>query len=435
MGTPSVVSRPLTVTGIWLMATTPALAFLQSFHLLVEPLRGGTLRSHTNGMSMSSPATTPGGPVFPTDRQEGWFDSLTVGMPRVHRYLHDEGDRWVMWYHGQDADFHKNGEGVMNIGTGRIGRADSSDGVHWTRTPGQMSLNSVLDLNTEQWWGFDTAHIGLGDVNLGASSRVQSDSSLYFMYYFGGNFEETDVVKEYGLKKPPSGGNTTSPPKGVKMRIGMALSQDGINWSRVEGDHPTGACLDVGEKGEWDQLFVGWPTVINHEQKEFRMYYHSFNPDTKRFTVGLATSQDGMAWNKLGSVFDGGPPGSFDDGGAGRRRIIKVKGLYHMLYEGVSCEGIHSIGLATSQDGKKWTRISDSPVFERSDPASGGWDSGGVTGPDIVDMGDGVWHLYYVGQGPARKGAGGGEPVQCAVGLAVTENDDFTKWERFKTTA
>ena len=30
---------------------------------------------------------------------------------------------------------------------------------------------------------------------------------------------------------------------------------------RVEGEHPTGACVDVGGEGEWDRLFVGWPVV------------------------------------------------------------------------------------------------------------------------------------------------------------------------------
>lgn len=56
--------------------------------------------------------------------------------------------------------------------------------------------------------------------------------------------------------------------------------------SRVEGEHPTGACLDVGGEGEWDRLFVGWPIVINHKEEEFRMYYHALDPDSKKFRVG-----------------------------------------------------------------------------------------------------------------------------------------------------
>lgn len=39
------------------------------------------------------------------------------------------------------------------------------------------------------------------------------------------------------------------------------MSQDGRNWARIEADHHTGALFDVGEAGEWDQLFVGTPQV------------------------------------------------------------------------------------------------------------------------------------------------------------------------------
>lgn len=41
---------------------------------------------------------------------------------------------------------------------------------------------------------------------------------------------------------------------------------------------------------------------------------------------GMATSQDGLAWEKKGPVFDGGPEGAFDEMGAGRRRIVMHDG-------------------------------------------------------------------------------------------------------------
>ncbi len=43
------------------------------------------------------------------------------------------------------------------------------------------------------------------------------------------------------------------------MRPGLAMSQDGLNWARIEGEHHTGAMLDVGEAGEWDELFIANP--------------------------------------------------------------------------------------------------------------------------------------------------------------------------------
>eukprot|EP00904_Undaria_pinnatifida_P003951 jgi/Undpi1/13557/HiC_scaffold_8.g03216.m1 len=372
------------------------------------------------------------GLVFPTEREEGWFDSATVGSPRVHRYLHDEGSRWVMWYHGQDTAWGEEGEGVMDIGTGRIGRAESSDGLTWRRTPGQMPLMSVMDKNTEQWWGFDTAHVGLGDINLGASRRVVTESSVYFMYYFGGDYEETDVQAEFGMSNPTTsgGGGGNAPPKGVRLRIGVALSQDGVNWCRVEGEHSSGACIDVGGDGEWDRLFVGWPVVLNHKEQEFRMYYHSLDPDTQKFTVGMATSQDGMAWEKKGPVFDGGPEGAFDEAGAGRRRIVMLKGVYHMIYEGVNKEGVHALGLATSRDGVEWERVSDKPIFERSPSSSGAWDAGGVSNPEIVELDNGDWYLYYTGQPERGAVEKRGGIATSAIGVAMATGNDLTSWTR-----
>lgn len=40
------------------------------------------------------------------------------------------------------------------------------------------------------------------------------------------------------------------------------MSQDGLNWARIEGEHHTGALLDVGEPGEWDELLIASPQVI-----------------------------------------------------------------------------------------------------------------------------------------------------------------------------
>ena len=43
------------------------------------------------------------------------------------------------------------------------------------------------------------------------------------------------------------------------MRPGLAMSQDGRNWARIEADHHSGALFDVGEDGAWDALFIGAP--------------------------------------------------------------------------------------------------------------------------------------------------------------------------------
>jgi hypothetical protein len=57
------------------------------------------------------------------------------------------------------------------------------------------------------------------------------------------------------------GAASSSTLEGFKLRPGLAMSQDGRNWARIEADHHTGALFDVGEPGEWDELFVGAPQV------------------------------------------------------------------------------------------------------------------------------------------------------------------------------
>jgi hypothetical protein len=47
----------------------------------------------------------------------------------------------------------------------------------------------------------------------------------------------------------------------LRCLLGLAMSQDGRNWARIEGDHHSGALFDVGAPGEWDELFVGQPQV------------------------------------------------------------------------------------------------------------------------------------------------------------------------------
>ncbi len=57
---------------------------------------------------------------------------------------------------------------------------------------------------------------------------------------------------------------------------------------------------------------------------ERRMYYHSFCAAAGRWTVGLATSRDGIAWRKQGPIFSGAPDGGgFDGGGAAACHVVR----------------------------------------------------------------------------------------------------------------
>jgi hypothetical protein len=116
------------------------------------------------------------------------FDSFKIGSARVHRYSRDadsddSGTEYVMWYHGRSHEMEASGGGdatntatstststctLPPLSTGRIGRATSKNGLIWEKQlTGSFSEDAPdvnLGLNKESWWGFDTAHVGLGNV-------------------------------------------------------------------------------------------------------------------------------------------------------------------------------------------------------------------------------------------------------------------------------
>jgi hypothetical protein len=145
--------------------------------------------------------------------------------------------------------------------------------------------------------------------------------------------------------------------------------------------------------------------------------------------VGLAVAKDGlMRWTKRGPVFSGSEQeGKFDSNGASRRHITKLPdGTYCMWYEGVSAEGVHAIGSARSNDGVRWERRSDVPVFAASEDPDA-WDGGGVGSPHLCWLPEKRrWRMYYCGH--ARKEAG--KMAVSSVGVAESLDEEGLKWQR-----
>lgn len=163
----------------------------------------------------------------PSSPDEKVFDNLKIGGCKVHRYSRDsdsDATEYVMWYSGrsieQDSD-----KSLPPLSTGRIGRATSKNGLSWKKdTIGSASEDIegvAVGLNAESWWGFDTAHAGLGSVLLPMSTpALMTDGGCYLMYYMGGNYEETPIA-DYVDKDLPADAKI----KGMKMKIGVCVSQ------------------------------------------------------------------------------------------------------------------------------------------------------------------------------------------------------------------
>lgn len=356
----------------------------------------------------------------PSGTDEDAFDNLKVGGCRVHRYRRenepDSETEYVMWYHGRSVE-QDSDKTLPPLSTGRIGRATSRNGLSWKKDVIGSEAEDIegvsLGLNKESWWGFDTAHAGLGSVLLPMSTpALMMDGGVYLMYYMGGSFDETPIG-DYVDREMPADATI----RGMKMKIGVCVSQDGQTWGRVEGDDPSGACITPYDKNDVntkefsdlreadgspikleEELYVGWPEVlpvINEEkatESGFFMYYSTMTKANKEKVIGCSVSSDGFRWEPRGICLrpDEGTP---DAGGVARCGVYRnavydestgawedASG-YVMYYEGVSKEdNKHRIMMAVSDDGRSWTK--KGVVLDIGTDDS--WDAEGVGSPNIL---------------------------------------------------
>ncbi|GMP58692.1 hypothetical protein CsSME_00022275 [Camellia sinensis var. sinensis] len=399
----------------------------------VEPSSNSNFQEEPTKPNSNQPLSSPNssfsrGLVFDLGPKNSW-DSFEIGSPVVKRYLSDEEERWYMWYHGRSDG---------NPGSDSVGLAVSSNGVHWERGGGPVrsSGDSGLVMNcSKDWWAFDTQSIRPCEVVIMSSTKVRANNAVYWLYYAGFSSEKVDIWDnsvEFTLQNPERArifnGENGGISKVFKSLPGLAMSQDGRHWARIEGEHHTGALFDVGSNGEWDSTFIASPHVVFHGTGDLRMYYHSFDVENGVFSVGIARSRDGIKWVKLGKIIGGGGNGAFDEFGVVNAHVVRNRkeGKYMMVYEGVAADGGRSIGLAESTDGLKvWRRVQSEAVLKPSE--EDGWDNKGVGSPCLVQM-DGVadeWRLYYRG-----IGRGG----QMGIGMAVSEGTEirsFRRWTGF----
>ncbi|KAL0055171.1 hypothetical protein WJX82_008147 [Trebouxia sp. C0006] len=366
------------------------------------------------------------GLVLTTGPSEAW-DHTAVGNPVVRCYLGDNEQRWYMWYSGNNAS----GRAVDAISpcSGSTGVATSSNGVDWTRVPSASSAapsataaedkkksgpkgQGCVMQPGEDWWTFDTCHMAVSDVQILSNNAVATGVGVYWMFYSGASHEDVEAPEGFpGLQAHDS-------IEGLRMRPGLAMSQDGLNWARIEGEHHTGAILDVGEAGEWDELFIANPQVVAAGPGDMRMYYHSFDKVQRRFVVGWASSPDGFKWTKQGPMFSGSTEaGAFDARGIAACNIVRDLDTkkFVMWYEGVAEDNSRSIGMAVSNDGISGWKRWDRPVLTCSDDPEA-WDRGSVGTPCPVSMAGGSWRLYYSG----RQGSSG---AWTGIGMALTSSD------------
>lgn len=292
-----------------------------------------------------------------------------------------EGGVTRLYYGGGDATGACAG---INDSTWRIGLAESTDGVTFTRVAGDQAGGAILDAGAA----------GAFDAKLTYKPMVLHDGATWRMWFNGSAHAFNCPAGELALDR----------------RIGYAESPDGVHWTRrYDGAGPGGSVLPLGPPGAIDAQQVGYVWVMK-DGAEYRMYY-SANDATNTWRVALATSADGRSWVKVpgkllgGAVLDVGPFGAFDAACAYQPTVVKERDLlWRMWYRGCEVPGPFggpsrgTIGYAESNDGITWVKIPQPGPggAALAQGAAGAFDEAGLTTPSVLAGPDGWW-MYYAG--------------------------------------
>lgn len=293
-------------------------------------------------------------PVFTPSGVGAWDDPLAGGS--VLRDQDDPVSKYKMWYVGGETAV---GEGMS------IGYATSSDGINWV----PYSNNPIM------------THGNSWDMHGFSGISVIKDGSTYKMWYEGVD------------------NNSTS-------QIGYATSSDGVNWT----PYPNNPVFSPGVNGSWDDEDVGNPWIIK-DGSTYKMWYWGDDQQTGIEQIGLATSSDGINWQRSGinPVLSPDPALPWENGdGVGSPKVIKNASGYTLAYHTSDQSGTVRVGVATSSDGLIWNKDNNNPIL---DVGSGNdWDSDAVVPNSLIEDGS-LLKMWYMGIGLS------GSP---AMGLAVT---------------
>lgn len=240
---------------------------------------------------------------------------------------------------------------------------------------------------------FDDAKIG------GPSVIWNAEKRQWWMYYYGRNkrFPE-DVAPEFGTGS-----------------IGLATSDDGINWQRHEGHLEGGAILTPSDDPDaFDSQFVGTGEVFRHGDKWIMAYFggdssiplqidgkdvwNSYRFKGYRSRPGIATSRDGLHWERVRGSGTGGAAVDIGDAIYAAFPAILHDGEQFLIYYSAIPVGtaFWETRIAGSTDLVKWKdlgtlRWEDGPRI---------WERRGMVSRQIVPnrlTDDGKWLMIYTG--------------------------------------
>ena len=174
------------------------------------------------------------------------------------------------------------------------------------------------------------------------------------------------------------------------------------------------------ERGPHDEGNIYAPEVL-FEGGIFRMWYGGQGKDGHD-RIHLAVSEDGQKWTRRGVVVSNDEANHVND-----PSVVRVGGTYFMFYTRAVVDVTDDIAMATSQDGVHWDK--QGPVLKPG--AAGEWDSLSVGRPSVL-FEDNVFKMWYDGRKDLPLGAPGDVPksansTRCAGYASSPDGIHWTK--------
>lgn len=176
---------------------------------------------------------------------------------------------------------------------------------------------------------------------------------------------------------------------GNVWRTGIAVSEDGINWTK-KSDNPI---LDV-RNDSWDSAYIvanGSAVVF---QNKVYYFYQGTEADTKTSAIGLAISNDAENFEERTNspVLQSGEDIAWDCRGVADPYVINFNGKLYMYYLGQNEKGIQRLGVAVSEDGVNWVKYANNPIMDVG--VKGAFDENGLGEPSVVYRAPYFYMLY-----------------------------------------
>jgi len=172
--------------------------------------------------------------------------------------------------------------------------------------------------------------------------------------------------------------------------------------------------LGRGVAGAFDSHDALNPAIVSRDGILYNFYS---GYDGAAWRTGLATSRDGIDWQKLGPVLS--PDAGTWEGSyiaANGAALLAGSEFWYWFVGGQ--KDLPRIGLARSSDGRRFTKERN-PVLEPG--PRGSWDERGVADPYVIRSGA-YFYLFFLGQDRARRQR-----------LGVARSLDGIRFEKLRT--